>query len=56
MPLLPWQYAAAIALFSVVWATALVAQDPPPAPPLALHVAFADASLPPVTLCAALLA
>ena len=48
-PLLPWQDAPAMAFWSVVFATALVPHHPPPAPPLAPHVAFADARLPPVT-------
>jgi hypothetical protein len=45
-----------MALSPVVFATALVPHQPPPAPPLVPHVAVAVARLPPVADWASLLA
>jgi hypothetical protein len=45
-----------VALCAVVFANALVPHQPSPAPPLAPHVAFAVARLPPVADWASLLA
>jgi hypothetical protein len=53
-PSLPWQTAEAIACSALVWALALVAHHPEPAPPVSPQLASAVARLPPVVLSAEL--